>query len=423
MAIHNSIKKPELLIPAGNMEKLETAIRFGADAVYVGAGDFSLRTMGSSFDLQALQQAITHAHTHNVKLFLAMNIFPFDEDLPTMMTYLKEALTMGVDALIVSDVGLISLIQKLDSKIPIHLSTQANTLNSAAVQFWQHNGLKRIVLGREVNLEQIKNIKTSVPKIELEAFAHGAMCMSYSGRCLLSKHMTGRSANRGDCTQPCRWEYHMRESKRPDEDFLIQEDKRGTYILNSKDLCMIEHIPELVQSGIDSLKVEGRMKSVYYVAVVTKIYREAIDTYCRDPKNYTYQATWKEELYKIPHRHYSTGFYFGEDGEETIEEGRNIRNYEFVGIVARHHQKKNVLEIKARNYFGIHDELEIIDPQISQISTFKITTMKNEKDHLVEKAHNEHHIFVDVHLGYQVSADSLLRRRRLKSASKDSLVS
>ncbi|MBU0502674.1 MAG: U32 family peptidase [bacterium] len=394
---------PELLSPAGDLEKLEAAVRFGADAVYVGAGPFSLRAQATSFNLDELKQGISFAHQHKVKVYLAINIFAFDEDLNKMVTYLKEATKAGIDAAIISDPGLIKLTREKFPKLKIHLSTQANTLNSEAVKFWQQQGVGRVVLGREISLAQAKKIKKAVPKIELELFVHGAMCISYAGRCLLSKHMTNRSANRGECTQPCRWEYRLKEVTRPDDEFLIEQDGRSTYILNSKDLCLVEHIPKLIEAGIDSFKVEGRMKSVYYAALVTKIYREAIDA---TPK---LDPAWKAELEKTSHRHFTTGFYLDEDETEHIADGSNIRNYTFVGVVANH--QAGEIEIMARNYFAVGDELDIIDPKFKEIRKLKVTKIRTADNKEINKAHNNFHVFVRSEFSLLISAFSLLRRK------------
>lgn len=396
------MKKPELLIPAGNSEKLRNAVLFGANAVYLGAGPYSLRSSDqTSFSLEELKDGVKFAHSKNVKVYLAMNIFAFDDDIDAMIKYLAEANKFGIDAVIISDVGLLPLIQKLDKNIKIHLSTQANTLNSEAVKFWRDHGIKRVVLGRELNIEQIKKIRKNVLDIELELFVHGAMCMSYSGRCLLSKHMTGRSANQGECTQPCRWEYRLKEVTRPDEEFLIQEDGRGTYIMNSRDLCLIEHVPELIEAGIDSFKIEGRMKSAYYTALVAKIYHKAIDSDKYDP-------AWMEELKKVAHRTYSTGFYFNENDTESVECDTNIRTYSFVGVVENHGKE---LEVKARNQFAVGDELEIIDPNHDEITKFRVTNMKTIENEPLDEAHNDYHVLIKVNLPNKVSQHSLLRKK------------
>ncbi|MBU1026851.1 MAG: U32 family peptidase C-terminal domain-containing protein, partial [Candidatus Margulisbacteria bacterium] len=351
------------------------------------------------------------AHKHDVKVYLAMNIYAFDQDFPQMMEYLKKAVETNIDAIIISDPGLLSVVRRKYPKLKIHLSTQANTLNSEAVKFWHAQGVKRIVLGREVSLKQAQKIKKAAPEVELELFIHGAMCISYSGRCLLSKHMTGRSANRGECTQPCRWEYHLKETARPNEDFGIEEDSQGTYIMNSKDLCLIEHIPKLIEAEIDSFKVEGRMKSVYYAALVTKIYRQAIDSYLKDPKNYKYASQWKEELQKVSHRRYTTGFYLRKETTEAVKSGGNVRAYTFVGTINSYDPKTHELDIDARNYFAVNDELEIIDPEVEQISKIKVVKMRTADGQSIRKAHNGYHVVAVVEGTGEVSKFSLLRRK------------
>jgi len=320
------------------------------------------------------------------------------------MDYLKKAIKLGIDAVIISDPGLLVLVRKVSRKIKIHLSTQANTINSEAVKFWQKQGVSRIVLGRELSLKQVRKIRNAVPKIELELFVHGAMCMSYSGRCLLSKHMLGRSANRGECAHPCRWQYRLKEMERPDEEFSIEEDARGTYVMNSKDLCMIEHIPKLVKAGINSFKIEGRMKSAYYVALVTKIYRQAINAK-------KYNPLWKEELLKVAHRNYTTGFYLGEDDMQNSLFNSSVRNYAFVGVVVG--QKGRELEVKARNYFAVGDELEVIDPAVEEIRKIKIAKIRTAENWTVSEVHNDHHVFVEVSDLAKVTRHSLLRKKAL----------
>lgn len=411
--LHKTIKNPELLAPAGDLEKLETAIRFGADAVYVGAGDFSLRANSTSFNLEKLAKGVAFANKNNAKVYLAMNIFPFDEDICQMIKYLREAINIGIDAVIVSDIGLINLIKKENLPVNIHLSTQANTINSEAVKFWKDFGVKRVVLSRELSLAQVKEIKESVPDIELELFIHGAMCMSYSGRCLLSKHMANRSANRGDCAQPCRFKYHLKEATRPDDQFTIEEDSRGTYIINSKDLCMIEHIPELMGTGIDSFKIEGRMKTAYYVAITTKTYRRAIDEYIASPLSYKYNPEWLDELKKISHRHYTTGFYFGNDNKENILSSAYINNYSFVGVTKNHEMETNRIKVEGRNLFNTNDELDVIDPNNPKIQTIKILKIFDKSNKLISKAHNGYIVSVEISPQIKISADSILRRKKL----------
>ncbi|PIS29042.1 peptidase U32 [Candidatus Saganbacteria bacterium CG08_land_8_20_14_0_20_45_16] len=392
--------KPELLSPAGDLEKLEAAVRFGADAVYVGAGPYSLRAQPTSFNLKELKIGIVFAHKHKVKVYLAINIFAFNEDLPKMLAYLKAAVKAGIDAAIISDPGFIRLVRKELPKLKLHLSTQANTLNSEAVKFWHKQGVSRIVLGREVSLAQVKQIKKRNPKVELELFVHGAMCISYAGRCLLSKHMTGRSANRGECTQPCRWEYRLKEVARPNEEFLIGQDQRSTYILNSKDLCLIDHISKLIKAGVDSFKIEGRMKSVYYAALTTKIYREAIKASPkRDPK-------WKIELAKTSHRQFTTGFYLAEEETESLVQGGNVRTYTFVGTVLNQD-----FEVAVRNQIKLGDELDAIDPCKKEIISFKVMSIKDKDGQSLDQAHNGAKVWIESDLKQLPSSSSLLRRK------------
>ncbi|EPS47416.1 peptidase, U32 family protein [Clostridium botulinum CFSAN002367] len=299
-----NMKKPELLAPAGNLEKLKTAINFGADAVYLGGSKLNLRAFADNFTDDELQEGIKYAHDRGRKVHVTINVFPRNEDFNGLEEYLKKLYEFNVDAIIVSDPGIIMTARETVPNLEIHLSTQANTVNFKTINFWYKQGVKRTVLARELTLEEIKTIREKIEKdCQLEAFVHGSMCMSYSGRCLLSNYMTGRDSNRGACAQPCRYKYYLMEEKREGEYFPILEDDKGTYIMNSKDMCMIEHIPELVQSGIDSFKIEGRMKSSFYVATVVKAYREAIDAYFEDPENYTFKEKWMDYLKKLAIEH------------------------------------------------------------------------------------------------------------------------
>ena len=406
----------ELLSPAGNLEKLKTAVLFGANAVYCGIGSYSLRAPETSFTLEDLAEGLTFAHTRNCKVFLAVNIFPFDNDLEDMLFQCREASRLGIDAFIISDPGLLSLLKNIDNKIPLHLSTQANTTNSESARFWHSQGISRIVLARELSLSQTEKIKKNCPDLELEVFIHGAMCMAYSGRCLLSKHFNDRSANLGLCTQPCRWEYYMREANRHDI-LLMQEDTRGTYILNSRDLCMIEHIPALVSTGVDSLKIEGRMKTAYYTGAVTKVYRDALDCYEQNNDSYAFNPQWLEELQKVSHRPYTTGFFFPdkEENTEDISSSTYIRNYDFVGTV--HECRDNNLRIYARNRFAVGDTLEILDPGKKQINTLKVTSITDSLNgNTLGDAHNGYDVLVPLGSDYEIiSANSLLRKRVTRS--------
>ena len=377
----------ELLAPAGNLEKLQTAVRFGADAVYCGAGTFSLRSAGSSFTLEELEEGIKFAHSCNTRVYLAMNLFAFDEDLPEMQAYYDQAIKLGIDAIIVSDPGLVRMIRKKHDQVHIHLSTQANTTNSESVRFWLEQGVNRIIMAREVSLKQISIIKEKIPGAEIEVFVHGAMCIAYSGRCLLSRVFNDRSANRGLCTQPCRWEYQMREVNR-DERMHVTEEAGNTYILNSRDLCMIEHIPALAAAGVDSLKIEGRMKSSYYVATVVKAYREAMDTWYRDEKEYELNRNkWMEEVCKASHREFTTGFYFGKTaaGDQIYEKSSYIREYDFVGLVLEYDEKTGIATVEQRNRFFTGDTVEVTGPGRDYFVQ-QIEWMKDEEGNCIDVA-------------------------------------
>ncbi len=407
----------ELLSPAGNLEKLKSAVRFGADAVYCGAGSFSLRAPDTSFSLGDLEEGISFAHRHGCRVYLAINIFAFDEDFEDMIGYLKRAAEMGIDAVIVSDPGLIRQIRELGFDIKIHLSTQANTTNSESAKFWRDQGVDRIVAARELSLSQVGIIKGKVPEMELEVFIHGAMCIAYSGRCLLSSFLNNRSANRGHCSQPCRWEYRLKETVGREEQ-VIHEDTRGTYILNSRDLCMIEHIPQLAAAGVDSLKIEGRMKTAYYVAAVTRIYRAALDSYYQSgAESYHFRPEWLDELKKASHRPYTTGFYLPELGAETeyLADSSYIRDYDFVGIVDGHNLERKTLKIQARNRFFIGDILEILDPNSSEIVCFKAERIIDEKTgNNLEAAHNSYIVQVPLpaEIKTMISKYAVIRRKR-----------
>lgn len=358
------MNKPELLAPAGNLEKLKTAINFGADAVYLGGSKLNLRAFADNFSADELKEGIQYAHSRNRKVYVTLNVFPHNEDMEGLEDYLKELYSLNVDAVIVSDPGIIMTAREVVPDLELHLSTQANNVNWKSAIFWHKQGIKRIVLARELSLEQIKDIRAKLPEsCELEAFVHGSMCMSYSGRCLLSNYMTGRDANRGECAQPCRYKYYLMEEKRPGEYFQVFEDDKGTYIMNSKDLCMIEHIPELVQSGITSFKIEGRMKSSFYVATVVKSYRQAIDAYFQNPEEYKYDEKWMHNLTMASHREYHTGFYFGEKNKQVYGSSSYIRTHDIVGIVKEYDETKGIALIEQRNKVFSGDKVEILRPE------------------------------------------------------------
>ncbi|QAT40109.1 U32 family peptidase [Clostridium sp. JN-9] len=372
------MNKPEILAPAGNLEKLKTAIDFGADAVYLGGNKLNLRAFADNFTDEELSEGVNYAHSRGKKVYVTINVFPHNEDLVGLEEYLKNLSALNVDAILVSDPGILMTAKEVVPEMELHLSTQANNVNWKSAQFWYKQGVKRIVLARELSLEEIKCIREKLPEdCEIEAFVHGSMCISYSGRCLLSNYMTGRDSNRGACAQPCRYKYYLMEEKRPGQYFPVVEDEKGTYIMNSKDLCMIEHIPELVKCGINSLKIEGRMKSAYYVASVVKAYRQALDSYFDNPEEYKFNEKWLTDLSKASHRQYHTGFYFGEKNKQIYETSSYIRDYDIVGIVKSF--DNGVATIEQRNKIFEGDEVEVLRPQGDNF-TVRLTNLKN-KDH------------------------------------------
>lgn len=357
------MNKPEILAPAGSLEKLKTAITFGADAVYLGGSKLNLRAFANNFSDDELKEGIEFAHTRGKRVYVTVNVIPHNEDLNGLEEYLVNLYNIGVDAIIVSDPGIIMTAREVAPNLEIHLSTQANNVNYKSATFWYKQGVKRVVLARELSLEEIKGVRENIPEdCDLEAFVHGSMCMSYSGRCLISNYMTGRDSNRGECAQPCRYKYFLVEEKRPNQYFPIVEDDKGTYLLNSKDLCMIKHIPELVQSGINSFKIEGRMKSSYYVASVVKSYREALDSYMENPEKYKFKEEWMDNLLKTSHRDYYTGFYFGDKDSQIYENSSYIRDYDIVGIVRDYDQNSGTATIEQRNKIFEGDTVEILRP-------------------------------------------------------------
>ena len=364
------MKKPELLLPAGNLDTLKTAVIYGADAVYIGGEAFSLRAKADNFDKESMTEAIAFAHERGVKVYVTVNIFAHNYDLPGAESYLKELSGIRPDALIVSDPGLFMMAKRLAPGIDLHVSTQMNTTNYESYLFWHELGAKRVVNARELSLKELKEIRARIPEdMEMESFVHGAMCISYSGRCLLSAYMTGRSANRGACTHPCRWNYAVVEEKRPGEFFPVEENERGTYIFNSKDLCMIEHIPELIASGIDSFKVEGRMKTQLYVASVARAYRKAIDDYLEDPALYEQNLPlYREEIRKCTYREYTTGFYFGKPDEtaQIYDSNTYVKNYTFLGSVSEV-LPDGSFRIEQKNKFSVGDEIEILKADCSTV--------------------------------------------------------
>lgn len=355
--------KPELLAPAGNLEKLKIALAYGADAVYMAGKSFGLRAFGDNFADAELQQGIEFAHSLGKKTYITVNIFPHNDDLLGLPEYITRLAELGADAIIVSDLGVFRIARQVAPKLPIHISTQANTTNWSTVEFWKELGASRVVLARELSLTDIQLIHQKV-EMELESFVHGAMCISYSGRCLISNYLTGRDANRGECAQPCRWKYHLTEESRPGQYFPVQEDERGTYLFNSKDLCLINHIPELVDSGLHSFKIEGRMKSIHYVATVVKAYREAIDSYFGSALPWEPKQAWLEELQKISHREYTTGFYFNKTTQHDQIYGSSsyLQTHNFIGLVKEYNPLTGMAVIEQRNNMKVGEKIEIMQP-------------------------------------------------------------
>lgn len=358
--------RAELLAPAGNLEKLKMAVHYGADAVFLAGKEYGLRAFAGNFSAEEMREGVEFAHDRGAKVYVTVNIFAHSSDLSGLPDYLKQLEETEVDGLIISDPGILAISQEIISRnnISLHLSTQANTTNWASAAFWERQGIHRIVLAREMSLTEIKEIRNRV-KLDLEVFVHGALCISYSGRCLLSNYMTGRDANRGECAQPCRWNYALMEEKRPGSYYPVFEDERGSYVFNSQDLCLIEHLPELIEAGVNALKIEGRMKSAYYVATIVHAYRLALDAYYADPANYRFDPKWFEEICKVSHRDYTTGFLFGRPlaDDHNYQTSNYLRSYDFVGLIQEYDQKSGWALVEQRNRFGIGDILEITGPQ------------------------------------------------------------
>jgi putative protease len=359
------MKKPELLAPAGNFEKLRYALHYGADAVYCAGKKFGLRAKADNFDLAALAEAVEYVHERNKKIYVTLNMIPHNADLEGLPEYVSELEDLGIDGVIVADPGVFSVVREVAPDLRISISTQANNTNWRSVAFWHAQGAKRIVLARELGLSEIQKIRENVaPDMEIEIFVHGAMCISYSGRCLLSHYMTGRNSNQGDCAHPCRWKYHLIEETRPDEAFSIEEDATGSFIFNSKDLCLIDEIPALMAAGVDSFKIEGRMKSLYYVATVVSAYRSAIDYTYDHPGVTQLDAGYYDELTKVSHRNYTKGFFSGKTtaADQNYGTGSYTRHYDFVGLVLEYDNNTGMALIEQRNKVSIGDEIEIMIP-------------------------------------------------------------
>ena len=377
------IIKPEVLAPAGDYERLMAAVKYGADAVYLGGTSFGMRANAGNFDEEQLRQGVAYAQAHGVKVYLTCNILPTNQEADQIEAFLLYAAQVGVDALIVADVGILMLARRVVPHIDIHISTQTGVVNYLTANELYKLGAKRVVLARELSLETIREIRRRTPAdLEIECFVHGAMCMSFSGRCLLSNYLTGRDANRGECAQPCRWGYYLMEEKRPGQYFPILEDEHGSYILNAKDMSMIEHIDQLVDAGITSLKIEGRAKSAYYVSVIINAYRQAVDKYVADPDNYKLEGWLADEVFKVSHREYSTGFYFGRP-DQCYKSGGYVRECDIVAVVEQ--CQDGWLYGTQRNRFAIRDRVEILEPGCPPYE-LDITTIRDGDGTVVEAA-------------------------------------
>ncbi len=407
------MEKIELLAPAGDLEKLKIAIDYGADAVYFGGEMFSLRAGAGNLTIEEIKEGIEYAHSRGKRAYLTVNIYAHNEDITPFAEYLNKIKGLDIDAFIVSDPGIILLIKEAMPGAEIHLSTQANMTNYKTAEFWHQLGVQRIVLARELTFSEIKELREKMPDgLEIEAFVQCAMCISYSGRCLLSNFMVERDANRGQCAHPCRWKYNLVEEQRPGEYFPIEEDSRGTYILNSRDLCMIEFVPEIINSGIMSAKIEGRMKSVFYVATIVSVYRKAIDAYYADPENYEFKQEWLEELKTVSHREFTTGFYFDKptNKDQNYQTSAYTREYSFVGIVKGYDEENDMAIVEQRNKMVKGEEIEIFGPNVDAFAQ-TLDIMQNEDGESIESAPHPQQI-IRMKTAQPVKAGFMLRKKK-----------
>ena len=405
------MKLPELLAPAGDMERLKIALAYGADAVYLGGKNFGLRAFADNFSPSELAEACQYAHFRSRKVYVTVNMFPHNAEMTLLPDYLTTLADIGCDAILVADPGVFRTARKVVPQLPVHISTQANTTNWQSTLFWQEQGASRIVLARELSLAEIREIRQNVAA-ELECFVHGAMCVSYSGRCLMSAYMTGREANRGECAQPCRWRYALVEEKRPGQYFPVEEDEHGTYILNSRDLCLLEHLPELAAAGVESFKIEGRMKSVHYLATVVRVYREALDRMAADPATYAVSDIWRDELDKIASRGYTTGFFNGPpvaDMQE-YETVRVLPEWEYSGLVRQWDAGRGMALVEQRNHMQLGDEIEIIRPN-GTIFRQMLDELTDADGTPIERAPHPQQLLW-LRLAEAVGDYSMIRRRR-----------
>ena len=403
---------PELLVPASSLEVLQVAVIFGADAVYIGGEAFGLRAKAKNFTNEEIREGIAFAHEHGVKVYITANILAHNDDLEGVRKYFEELREIGPDALIISDPGVYQIAKEVCPEIERHISTQANNTNYGTYQFWYQMVAKRVVTARELSLEEIREIRSRIPEdMEIETFIHGAMCISYSGRCLLSNYLTGRDSNQGACTHPCRWKYSVMEESRPGEYFPVYENERGTFIFNSKDLCMIEHIPDLINAGIDSFKIEGRMKTALYVATVARTYRKAIDDYLKDPALYEENMSWyQEQISNCTYRQFTTGFFYGKPTQEAqiYDNNTYIKEYTYLGIVGETNEEGKYC-ISQRNKFSVGEQIEVMKPNGDNIEA-TVKSIQDEEGNQMESApHPKQILYID--LGIKLDRYDILRRK------------
>ncbi len=402
----------ELLIPASSLEVLKIAVIYGADAVYIGGEVFGLRAKAKNFSMEDMAEGIQFAHEHGVKVYVTANILAHNGDLEGVREYFTQLKEIKPDALIISDPGIYTIAKEICPEIERHISTQANNTNHGTYQFWWNQGAKRVVTARELSLNEIAEIRKNIPdEMEIETFVHGAMCISYSGRCLLSNYFTGRDANQGACTHPCRWKYAVVEEKRPGEYLPVYENERGTYIFNSKDLCMIEHIPELIEAGIDSFKIEGRMKTALYVATVARTYRKAIDDYLTSPEKYKENMDWYlEQISNCTYRQFTTGFFFGKPSEESqiYDNNTYIKEYTYLGIVGERNEE-GLYQIEQRNKFSVGEQIEVMKPDGRNIPVTVKRIVDEDGNEMESAPHPKQVLYID--LGQELEMYDILRRQ------------
>ncbi|MGG2467048.1 peptidase U32 family protein [Paraclostridium bifermentans] len=405
------MQRIELLAPAGDLERLKTAFIYGADAVYIGGEIFGMRSAAKNFNKEDMAEGVKFAHERGKQVFVTVNIIPRNEEFEQLEAYLKELEEIGVDAVIVSDPGVFSVVKKVVPNMEIHISTQASTTNAASATFWYNQGAKRVVMARELSFEEIKEIRDNSPEgMDIEAFIHGAMCMSYSGKCVISNYTTGRDANRGACAQSCRWKYTLVEEQENGDYEKVLDNVDAEFFFNTKDMCMINYIPQIIESGINSFKIEGRMKTAYYVATTVRAYRMAIDEYIKNPENWKFNPMWLEELKKGSHRHFSEGFYLGKTStrDQNYESASYVRNYDFIGVVRGHEEESGLVIVEQRNRMFVGDEIEIIGPY-KETMYGKILEMYNEENEPIESAPHAKQI-VKMKLDIPVEEHYMLRK-------------